>query len=161
MSGRLAAILLLLTVVLLSDEDPYSASRIPEIALFDAFRHTQHRVGGRRSSRWIPVARASPLEHRLSTEEDGKAGEEAYIMIENGTIDEASPLSTDLRWKPFRNETRSIGDTLGDPWIFPGGTKVPMGWADPRLRGGQMLDVSILPIYSLMNWLEYCELDAD
>lgn len=146
MRGRIAALLLLLTVALLSDEDLISTSRIPEIGLSGAFRHPRHRVGGKLSSLWFHGARASPLlslEQRLSNQDDGEIEEEFSILTENVATDGVSSHSTNPRWPPFRNETKAIEEALGYSWSFPGGTKVPMGWADPRLRGGQMLDVSI------------------
>jgi hypothetical protein len=150
MHGRVAALLLLLTVALLSDEDFSPTSKIPEIVLSDAFPYAQYRIGGRRSLSWIPGARASPLlllEQRLSGQDDREIEKELSILTENAAANGFSSHSTDPRWRQFRNETKAIEEALEHSWRFPGGTKVPMGWADPRLRGGQMLDVSIQSIY--------------
>lgn len=150
MRGNLAAVVLLLTVALLSDDDRPSAapptSDIQEETFWDVFRVSRRRVERTSSSSWFPGARASPLgrlENRPLPQEIINIDIDDLSPKEEPALDESSSRSTESEWRPSKNDTQLMNDLHGGQWSLPGGSNVPMGWADPRLRGGRMLDVGI------------------
>lgn len=155
------AVVVLLTILLLDDLSSISSSHShfnsPQYLFQPSAKPKLGSIEPERGRllRWSG-AKASPLLHQepFSSSDDTEYHHRGANIQETSSITDTNDENqARQRWRAsYKNES----DDHFNEDEFTRGAKVPMGWADPRLKGGRMLDVSDL-LFASNNYSSYCE----